>query len=104
MPLDQHPLWKYFQILKEDGVFIITLQTGAGARLMRNALLGNHGLEANANTTADDVTTLLSSFGNMATFLRFFDDFAQQYKQETGKTISIKMHHSVANVPLGDFS
>lgn len=42
--LKNHPLFKYFDMLDDKGTFIITLQSGAGARLMRNALLGNHGL------------------------------------------------------------
>ena len=103
MPLNQHPLWKYFKMLRDDGVFVITLQSGAGARLFRNALLGNHGLNAPANSVADETTSLLSSFGNMATLLRSFEEFAQRYQQEIGKKIIIKMHYAVANVPLGGF-
>jgi hypothetical protein len=103
MPLNQHPLWKYFRMLRDDGVFVITLQSGAGARLFRNALLGTHGLNAPTTPVADETTSLLSSFGNMATLLRSLELFAQRYKQETGKTISIKMHYGVANVPLGGF-
>lgn len=103
MPLNQHPLWKYFRMLRDDGVLVITLQSGAGARLFRNALLGNHGLNAPTTTVADETTSLLSSFGNMATLLRSFESFAQRYQQETNKIITVKMHYAVANVPLGGF-
>jgi len=102
LPLNQHPFWKFCNMVRDDGVIVITLQTGAGARLFRNALLGNHGLNKPANA-ADETTSLLSSFGNMATLLRSLEDFAQRYKEETGKTLLIKMHCGVANVPLGDF-
>ncbi|MBI2774992.1 hypothetical protein HYX58_03215 [Candidatus Dependentiae bacterium] len=100
-PLNQHPLWKYFDMLNDKGVLVVTLQSGAGARLFRNALMGNHGLSS--NSANDEIVSLLSSFGNLATFLRHFEFFAKQYEKETGKKITIKMHHAVANVPLGDF-
>lgn len=103
LPLNQHPLWKYFRMLRDDGVLMITLQSGAGARLFRNALLGNHGLNEPTGPVEDETVSLLSSFGNMATLLRCLEFFAQRYQQETGKTISIKMHYAVANVPLGGF-
>lgn len=102
MPLEQHPLWKYFDMLKDDGVFVVSLQSGAGSRLFRNALLGIHGL--NPSSDAADLTVeLLSSFGNMATFLRHFELFAERFEKQTGKKINLTMHHSVANVPLGNF-
>jgi hypothetical protein len=102
--LRHHPLWKFFDILKNNGVFIITLQSGAGARLFRNALLGNDGLGQPALNCADETVPLLSSFGNMASFLRYFQPFADRYKAETGKVIVVKMYLSVANVPLGNFT
>lgn len=102
-PLDKHPLWKYFDMVREDGVFVVTLQSGAGARLFRNALLGNHGLNPPTSPIEDEIVPILSSFGNLATFLRHFEVFRERYKKETGKKINIKMHHSVANVPLGGF-
>ena len=102
--LAQHPLWKYFDMLHEKGVFLLTMQSGAGARLFRNALLGNHGLNRPAQNVADETVPLLSSFGNMATLLRHFELFAERYQKETGKVIAIKMHYSVANVPLGSFT
>lgn len=101
--LEKHPLWKYFQMLDDKGVFVITLQTGAGARLYRNALLGKHGLDQVVSETEDETVPLLSSFGNMATFLRHFELFAKHYQQTTGKKINVKMHYALANVPLGDF-
>ena len=103
LSLEQHPLWKYFEMIDENGVFLITLQSGAGARLYRNALLGKHGLDYVPSATEDEVVPLLSSFGNMATFLRHFDLFIKQYQKLTGKKISIKMHYAVSNVPLGNF-
>lgn len=102
-PLAQHPLFKYFNMLREDGVFVITIQTGAGARLFRNALLGNHGLNPPSSETPDETKLLLSSFGNLATLLRHFELFAEHFQKETGKVIHIKMDYAVANVPLGDF-
>lgn len=103
-PLVQHPLWKYFEMLKEDGTFVITMQTGGGARLFRNALLEDHGLSLKASDIVDDTNTLLKSFGNIATFLRHFEVFAERYQKETGKILNVKMHYAVANVPLGDFA
>jgi hypothetical protein len=102
LPLSQHPLWKYFDMMCDDGVLVATMQSGAGARLVRNALLGKHGL--NPSNVPDETVPLLSSFGNIATFLRHFEVFAKRFQEETGKTINIKMHHSVANVPLGGFN
>lgn len=101
LPLSQHPLWKYFEMMNDDGVLVATMQSGSGARVFRNALLGDHGL--NPSHDPDETMHLLKSFGNIATFLRHFEVFARRFHEETGKTISIKMHHSVANVPLGDF-
>ncbi len=100
MPLEQHPLWKYIDILDDKGVLVLTMQSGAGARLFRNALLGNHGLNK-PSSAGDETVSLLSSFGNMATLLRHFELFAERYHKKSGKTMSVKMHHSVANVPLG---
>lgn len=82
---------------------VITLQSGAGARLFRNALLGNHGLTPPSPTVADETVPLLSSFGNLATLLRYFEAFAERYQKEYGKAIEMKMHLGVASVPLGDF-
>jgi hypothetical protein len=103
LPLDQHPLWKYIHMMKPDGVLVATMQSGAGTRLWRNAILGNHGLYAPSFDDQDVTVSLLSSFGNLATFLRYFEGFAERYKKETGKTLHVKMSHSVANVPLGGF-
>lgn len=103
LPLNQHPLWKYLEMLRDDGVLLITLQSGAGARLFRNALLGNHGLNTPTTELPDETVPLLSSFGNMETLLRSLESFAQKYKQSTGKTINVNMYYSVANVPLGGF-
>lgn len=103
LPLQQNPLWKYLNMLKEDGVFIVTLQSGAGARLFRNALLGNHGLNPNVATVADESLSLLSCFGNVATFLRSFETFKELHQKATNSTLNIKMHLGVANVPLGGF-
>ncbi len=102
-PLEEHPLWKYFDMMKEDGVFVVTLQSGSGARVMRNALLENHGLNPSSDATADETTALLSSFGNTATFLRNFEVFANLYREKTGFNLHVKMHLAVANVPLGAF-
>ena len=104
IPCTHHPLYKYFDMIKDDGVIILTLQTGAGARLFRNALLGNHGLNPPASPTPDESVPLLSSFGNMATLLRHFNVFAERYQKDTGKVIDIKIHYAVANVPLGGFT
>lgn len=101
--LNLHPLWKYFEMINENGVIIITLQSGAGVRLMRNALLGNHGLNPSTSDVSDETVPLLSSFGNVSTFLRYMDEFKRQYEKETHKRINIKMHNSVSNVPLGQF-
>lgn len=98
-----HPLWKYFEMLSDKGVFVITLQSGAGVRLYRNAILGKHGLDQCASDIEDETVPLLSSFGNMATFLRHLELFAEHYKRETGRKIKIKMHYAIANVPLGTF-
>ncbi len=102
--LTQHPLWKFFDMLADNGVLIVTLQTGAGARLFRNALLGKHGLDKPSAAVVDETIPLLSSFGNLATFLRYFELFAKLYEEQTGKKINTKMHYSVANVPLDDFT
>ncbi|MGB8467383.1 MAG: hypothetical protein WCE21_00100 [Candidatus Babeliales bacterium] len=100
--IKDHPLAKYFDMLQEDGIFIVTLQSGAGARLMRNALLGNHGLDV---TNQDDkAARLLQSFGNMATFLRHFAFFTQLYEQQCGKKLKLKMHYAMAQVPLGNLA
>lgn len=101
--VEQHPLWSYFDMIKEDGVIALTLQSGAGARLFRDALLGSHGLNQQLENCSDQVTVLLKSFGNLATFLRNFEVFTKMYQKKTGKNISVKMHHAVANVPLGHF-
>jgi hypothetical protein len=103
LPLQQHPLWKYLNVLKDNGVFVVTLQSGAGARLFRNALLGNHGLNPSAAPVADESLSLLSCFGNIATFLRGLEAFKDQYQKTTSSTLNIKMHLGVANVPLGSF-
>jgi hypothetical protein len=99
-PLEDHPLTKYFDMLQENGVLVVTLQSGAGARLMRNALLNNHGLDLN-HAEQGTVASILRSFGNLETFLRHLELFAKLYEQKFNRKISIKMHHSVANVPLG---
>lgn len=101
--LSQHPMAKYFEMIKENGVIVVTLQSGAGARLFRNVLLGNHGLNPPEEEPADETVSLLSSFGNLATYLRHLDIFIQRYQKETGKKIQIKTRHAVANVPLGKF-
>jgi hypothetical protein len=102
--ITQHPLWKYFEMLNPDGgKLVVTLQTGAGARLFRNALLGNHGLSPIAGEKADDTTRLLNSFGNMGTFLREFEFFAKKYEEKTRRKLKVTMRLSVANVPLGGF-
>jgi hypothetical protein len=103
MPLAQHPLYKYFDMMKEDGTLVLTMQTGAGARLIGKALLGEHGLTPPASCPMDEAVPLLASFGNIGAHLRYVEGFSQRYKKETGKNIQIKMHHSVANVPLGNF-
>jgi hypothetical protein len=46
MPLDEHPMTKYFAMLKKNGFLSVTMQCGAGARLFRNAILVNHGLNS----------------------------------------------------------
>lgn len=102
-PLNQHPLWKFFEMMDEESVFVLTLQSGCGARLFRNALLGNHGLNATKGLSSDETISLLNSFGNLATFLRHFELFSQRYEKDTNKKINVNMRHSVANVPLGDF-
>jgi hypothetical protein len=102
--ISQHPLWKYFEMMDKEGVFILTMQSGSGARLFREALLGNHGLGVPTSETDDETKYLLKSLGNLATALRHLEVFAERYKQATGKTIHIKMRHSVANVPLGGFN
>lgn len=104
IPLREHPLWKYFDMLRDDGVFVVTLQSGAGARLFRNALLGDHGLTPSPSSVEDETVSLLKSFGNMAQALRYLEVFTARYKIETGKTLSIKMRYAVANVPLGSFT
>lgn len=98
--IEDHPLAKYFDMLEEDGVFVVTLQSGAGARLFRNALMNNHGLDLDT-TSQDKTISLLRSFGNLATLLRHFEFFAKLYEQKTDRKIHIKMNHAVANVPLG---
>lgn len=103
VPLSHHPLWKYFNSLQDQGVFVVTLQTGAGARLFRNALLVNHGLYPSQTDVVEEVVPFLSSFGNMATFLQHVEVFKKRYQQETGNRNGIKMLHSVANVPLDNF-
>lgn len=99
--IEDHPLYKYFEMLEDDGVLLVTLQSGAGARLFRNALLGNHGLNID-DKTSDKTTLLLKSFGNLATFLRHFEFFAKLYEKKFGRKIKVKTHYAVANVPLGD--
>lgn len=101
LPLNQHPLWKLIEAMQKNAVLVASMQTGAGGRLIRNALLGNHGLNSSPNSDAPP--TLLNSFGNIATFLKYFEGFAKRYEEETGKKIECKMHSAVANVPLGDF-
>lgn len=103
IPLTQHPLYKYFDMMTDEGTFVLTMQTGAGARLFRNALLGNHGLNSPTSYVTDETLALLGSFGNIGTVLRHFEVFTKQYEKTTGKKINIKMHYAVANVPLGDF-
>jgi len=103
MPLDHHPMWKFFAMLKNDGVLLVTMQDGAGARLIRNAISGNHGLNPPSQSTDDETVSLLNSFGNIATFLKHFEVFSKHFNQETGKTIHVKMNYSMANVPLGGF-
>lgn len=96
-PLCEHPLYKYFQMLGDQGVFVVTMQTGAGSRVFRNALLGEHGLDGN-----DDIAPIIESFKNIGSALRYLEQFKERYKQETGKSIHVKLHHAVANVPLGN--
>lgn len=103
MPLENHPMWKYFDMMSDDGVMVVTMQSGAGSRLFRNALLGEHGLNPPTPNVKDEVVPLLKSFGNLATFLIHFEVFAKRFEKETKKTIEIKLHHCVANVPLGEF-
>lgn len=104
MPLRNHPLYKYFEVMRDDGVMVVTMQSGAGSRLMRNALLEEHGLTPPTSPVKDETIPLLKSFGNLATFLRHFEVFAKRFKEETGKTLEVKMHYAVANVPLGKFN
>ncbi|MCE5316652.1 MAG: hypothetical protein LLG04_04735 [Parachlamydia sp.] len=96
-PLSEHPLYKYFQMLADDGVFVVTMQTGAGSRVFRNALLGDHGLDGK-----DEIAPTIESFKNIGAALRYLEQFKIRFKQETGKTIQMKLHSAVANVPLGD--
>lgn len=103
LPLNQHPMWKYFKMMRADGVLVATLQSGAGSRLYRNALMGKHGLDVPLLMDEDESVSLLSSFGNLATFLRYFEAFKKRFHRETGREILVKMSHSVANVPLGHF-
>lgn len=103
LPLNQYSFWKYLQMMHEDSVLAMTLQSGSGARLIRNALVGNHGLNQPSSSVTDETLSLLSSFGNLATFLRHFEFFKEQYQKETNRTVTIKMHAAVANVSLGDF-
>jgi hypothetical protein len=103
MSLENHPLCKYIDMMREDGVLVVTMQSGAGSRLFRNALLGNHGLNPSSAEVPDETVPLLSSFGNIATFLRHFEVFAKRFQMKTGKAIELKMHYAVANVPLAEF-
>lgn len=104
IPLHQFPTYKYFEMLRDDGVLLVTMQKGSGSRLIRNALLGDHGLTPPVSEVADDTVLLLKSFGNVDAFLRYFEPFKKRFKEETGKTIEVKMHYAVANVPLGEFT
>jgi hypothetical protein len=103
LPLQQHPLWKYFEVMDEEGVLVVTLQSGTGGRMIRDVLLGDHGLNPPKSDHEIELLKLFSIFGNAATFLRYFEQFSQRFQQATGKSIEITMRYSVANVSLGDF-
>ncbi len=94
-----HPLWKYFDLVRNGGKIIVTMQSGSGARVYRNMLLGNHGL-SEANEV--DTTPLLRSFGCIATFQRHLAHFIKQYEEVTGNAATTRLHMGVANVPLGE--
>lgn len=103
-PLYDHPLYKYFELLDEKGVMLVTMQSGAGTRLYRNAFLGDHGLNPAASHQANEMDLLLKSFGNIASFLRYMEHFIKHYEAHTSKTIQIKLHGSTAKVPLDRFT
>ncbi len=97
LPLVQHPLYKYFEMLKEDGVIVVTMQTGTGARQIRNSLLGDHGIMQSS------LQQPMAIFGNIGTFWRFFEPFKVRYEQVTSRKIEVKPRLAVANVPFGNF-
>lgn len=102
-PLNRHPLWKFFDMLNPGSALIATIQTGIGARTLREIILGNHHLNESSTDVGDQTTSLLSCFGNLASLLRHIEVYALRHREATGETINIKMYHSVASVPLGDY-
>ncbi|MCE5293518.1 MAG: hypothetical protein LLF94_02755 [Chlamydiales bacterium] len=103
LPLQEHPLWKYFEMIRDDGVMVVTMQTGTGSRQIRNGLLGDTGLTRAISPGEDATVELLKLFGNLGAFMRHFEPFQARFKAEIGKTIEVKPHLAVANVPFGDF-
>jgi hypothetical protein len=101
LPIERHPLFKYFDQLDEKGVVVTTFKSGPSIQDLTELMLGKHGLELTTANRSDDVN--LKIFKNVETFFRCLDIFKKKYEEKTGKTIDCNFSYSLSHHSLEQF-